>query len=81
MPVYNAEKYLHEALESVLSQTFTDFECILVNDASTDSSLKIIKAFHDPRIVLIENDRNRGVTYSLNRALEKAQGKYSSACW
>ncbi len=76
MPIYNAERFLHEALDSVLSQTFKDFECILVNDASTDGSVRIIQAFHDPRIVLLENDRNRGVTYSLNRALEIAQGKY-----
>ena len=76
MPIYNAERFLHEALSSVLSQTFTEFECILVNDASTDGSVGIIEAFHDARIVLLENDRNRGVTYSLNRALEIARGKY-----
>jgi len=76
MPIYNAERFLHEALHSVLTQTFTDFECILVNDASTDGSVRIIQAFHDTRIVLLENDRNRGVTYSLNRGLEIARGKY-----
>lgn len=76
MPVYNAEMFLHEALASIMSQTFTDFECIIVNDASTDASTTIIRSFKDERIILLENDCNRGVTYSLNRAIENARGEY-----
>ena len=50
MPVYNGEAYIGEAIDSVLSQTFTDFELIIVNDGSTDNSLNLIEAYDDPRI-------------------------------
>jgi glycosyltransferase involved in cell wall biosynthesis len=76
MSVYNGEKYLKEAIESILSQTFTDFEFIIVDDGSTDSSLAIIKSYNDERIKIINNEGNIGLTKSLNKALNEARGEY-----
>ena len=76
MSVYNGEKYLGRAIESILNQTFTDYEFIIVNDGSADDSLKIIKGYDDKRILLINNDTNIGLTRSLNKAIEQARGEY-----
>lgn len=76
MSVYNGERSLSEAVESILGQSFSDFEFLIVDDASTDRSAEIVRSYGDPRIVLIENDRNRGITRSLNRALRRARGVY-----
>lgn len=76
MSVYNGEKYLREAIESILNQTFIDFEFIIVNDGSTDNSLKIIKNYSDERILIINNEKNIGLTKSLNKALKQAKGEY-----
>lgn len=76
MPVYNAEKYISKAIESILKQSFNDFELIIIDDGSKDNSLNIIKSYHDARIVLIENKTNRGVVYSRNIGLEVAKGEY-----
>ena len=77
MPVYNAEKYLDEAIQSILNQTYKDFEFIIINDGSTDKSLTIIEKHRniDERIVLI-NRENRGLIASLNEGILKARGKY-----
>ncbi len=60
MPVYNAEQFVAEAIQSILSQTFTSFEFIIIDDCSTDNSLQIIKSFADERIVIIESVINQG---------------------
>lgn len=77
MPVYNAGKYLEEAIQSILNQTYKDFEFIIINDGSTDESLKVIEKYKnlDDRIVLI-NRENRGLIASLNEGIEKAHGEY-----
>ncbi len=75
MPVFNEEKYIAKAIESVLAQTLEDFELIVVNDGSTDSTSKIIKQFTDSRITLIEQD-NQGPGASRNNALRHARGEY-----
>ncbi len=77
MSVYNSEKYLEESIESILNQTYTNFEFIIVNDGSTDNSLKIIQEYmaKDERIVLISRE-NKGLPYSLNEGIKKARGKY-----
>ncbi|MFY4818025.1 glycosyltransferase family 2 protein [Aliarcobacter butzleri] len=77
MPVYNAEKYLDEAIESILNQTYKDFEFIIINDGSTDKSLEIIEKYkqQDERIVLISRE-NKGLIASLNEGIEKSRGKY-----
>jgi hypothetical protein len=76
MPVYNGEKYLREAIESILGQSFQDFEFLIVNDGSTDRSVEIIDSYADKRIRLVHNEVNRGLIHTLNRGLELAQGAY-----
>lgn len=76
MPVYNAEKFLREAIDSILNQTFKDFEFLIINDASTDNSKKIILSYEDPRIIYAENKKNLGVTKTLNRGLKLTKAKY-----
>ena len=75
MPVFNGEKYLQEAIESILIQSFKDFEFIIVNDGSTDNSLNIIKSFDDDRIVII-NQKNMGLPTALNNGIEKSISQY-----
>ena len=78
MPVYNSQDYIETAMESILSQSYQNFEFIILDDASTDSTLNILKAIRakDKRIILIQNKKNLGVTKSLNKALESAKGRY-----
>jgi glycosyltransferase involved in cell wall biosynthesis len=76
MSVYNGEKYLAEAIESILSQTFMDFEFLIINDGSTDASRDIILSYDDPRIALVDNDKNIGLTLSLNKGISLSKGKY-----
>jgi len=78
MPVYNAGEFLIESMESILNQTFKDFEFIIINDCSIDNSLKTIKGFQkkDNRIKIINNRKNLGVKRSLNKGLKIARGKY-----
>ena len=76
MSVYNGEKYLREAIDSILNQTFPDFEFLIVDDGSTDNSLEIINSYQDTRINLIKNHNNQGLVYSLNRGLALAKGEY-----
>jgi glycosyltransferase involved in cell wall biosynthesis len=77
MSVYNAEKYLNEAIQSILTQTYTNFEFIIINDGSTDGSLEIIQEYmnKDERIVVISRE-NKGLPYSLNEGIDIAKGKY-----
>lgn len=76
MSVNNGEKYLKEAVESMLNQTYTDFEFIIINDASTDSTDLILNSFSDKRIILHKNQTNLGLTKSLNIGLKLARGEY-----
>jgi|TARA_B100001964_G_C14230276_1_gene599677 glycosyltransferase involved in cell wall biosynthesis len=76
LPVYNGEKYLAEAIESILAQTFRHFELIIVDDGSTDRSLEIIEGHSDKRIHVIRNSENLGITKSLNIGLKKGKGEY-----
>jgi glycosyltransferase involved in cell wall biosynthesis len=76
MAVYNASLYIRETMDSILKQTFSDFEFIIINDASSDDTLDIIKSFKDDRIKLFNNGTNLGQTPSLNKGIDLAQGKY-----
>ena len=76
MPVYNGEKYLKEAIDSILNQTFTDFELLLINDASTDNSEEIINSYNDSRIIYIKNEQNLGLIKTLNKGLDLAKGEF-----
>lgn len=78
IPIFNAEDYLHVCLNSVLKQTYQNFEIICIDDCSTDSSLEILEYFSqkDSRIKVLKNDSNRGPGYSRNKGLDVACGKY-----
>lgn len=78
MPVYNGGEYLSTAIDSILNQTYTDFEFLIIDDGSTDNSLSIIKQYQqkDDRIRIIVNDTNKGLVYSLNTGFDQARGKY-----
>src|SRR5438094_2743094 len=76
LPVYNASAYLATAIESILTQTFRNYELIIINDGSTDDSLSIIRSFTDDRIKLIDNPANIGLIESLNKGIDLARGKY-----
>lgn len=73
---YNIENYIKRAIDSVLEQTFTDYELIVVNDASKDSTLEKIKEYDDPRITIIENKNNVGLGAVRNKGIAIAQGEY-----
>ncbi|WEK36534.1 MAG: glycosyltransferase family 2 protein [Candidatus Pseudobacter hemicellulosilyticus] len=74
--VYNGEQFIARAVSSVLRQTITDLELIIVNDGSTDGTLGVLEQFTDPRIILLKNDGNKGVTYTRNRYCAAAAGEY-----
>lgn len=74
MPAYNPEKYIREAVDSIMCQSFTDFECIIIDDGSTDSTRDIICSYDDERIILIENRHD--FIGSLNLGLKTSRGKY-----
>ncbi len=76
MPVYNGERYLREAMDSVLAQTFTDFEFLIINDGSTDCSVEIIRSYDDPRIRLVHNEKNLKLVATLNKGFDLARGEY-----
>jgi glycosyltransferase involved in cell wall biosynthesis len=76
MPVYNGERYLAESIGSILGQTFDNLELVIVNDGSTDACSRIIASFTDPRIVLIANDLNQGVSAARNEGIAEARGRY-----
>lgn len=80
MLVFNSEKYLPEAIESILAQNFTDFEFIIINDGSTDGSIDIIKHYEDDRIRLINNPSNLGIPISRNIGLQEAKGEFLAWC-
>jgi len=76
MPVYNAEKFLHHAIQSILAQTVSDWELIAVDDASTDGSWNYLNKIDDPRIRLARNDKNMKQSFTQNRGIEMARGKW-----
>ncbi len=76
LSVYNSAKYLAEAMESILSQTFSEFEFLIIDDASTDETEDIIHSYRDPRIRLLRNKSNIGLNRSLNIGLKEASGEY-----
>lgn len=78
MSVFNGQEYLSKSIESILEQTFEDFEFIILNDGSTDDSLGIINKYakKDDRIIVINNEKNMGLTKSLNKCIKLARGEY-----
>ena len=76
MSVFNGERFLRQAIDSILKQTFKDFEFIIINDGSLDNSANIVRSFKDSRIILINEVQNKGLTHRLNHGLSLAHGKY-----
>ena len=76
MAAHNEAEYIGEAINSILNQTYSDFEFIIIDDGSTDQTIDIIESFDDGRLYLLQNDTNRGLPASLNRGIKFADGKY-----
>lgn len=76
MPAYNAEKYIDEAILSIINQTYLNWELIIFDDFSTDETRKIIGKYKDARIKVFYNEKNRGISVTTNMAISKSQGKY-----
>ncbi len=76
LPVYNAQEFLREAIESILNQSFKNFELIIINDGSTDHSEEIICSFDDKRIVYVKNETNLKLIETLNKGIQLCKGKY-----
>lgn len=75
-PMYNSSEFVKETIESVLNQTYQNFEMIIVDDLSTDNSTEIVKKYDDKRIILLSNEKNSGAAESRNKALRHAKGKW-----
>lgn len=76
MPVYNAESYLREAIDSILAQTFDDFELIIIDDGSTDQSVLIVNSYDDRRVKLFTKVANEGIVETLNKGISLCSGEY-----
>ncbi len=76
LPAYNAAKYIEQTISSLLNQTFTDFELLVIDDGSTDNTVSVIKKFTDSRIILIQNEHNLGLVKTLNKATMLCKGNY-----
>jgi len=76
MPVYNGARFLRHAVDSILAQTCADFELLVINDGSTDQSAVLLNSYDDPRIRLVDNERNLGLIATLNRGIDLARGAY-----
>lgn len=76
IPVYNGARYIQQAIESVLNQTYTDFELIVTDDGSTDGTLEVLRLFDDSRLKIISDGENRGISYRLNQQISLAGGRY-----
>lgn len=76
MPVRNGERFIVDSIRSILCQNYKNFEFIVIDNASTDNSVPMVRAFHDNRIRLSANESNQGLVYSLNKAIGMAQGEF-----
>jgi glycosyltransferase involved in cell wall biosynthesis len=70
MPVYNAARFLREAMDSILQQTYRNFEFLIIDDGSTDDSVEIVKSYDDPRIRFFQNEKNLGISATLNKGID-----------
>lgn len=76
IPVHNRARYVGTAIESILAQTFTDFELIVIDDGSSDNSLEVVESYTDPRLRLVPNESNLGIPATRNRGLDLSRGEY-----
>ena len=78
IPLYNAEQYIYEAVNSIINQTYQNIEIIIIDDGSTDASEKTVSSLNSPKILYVKNEKNLGVSATRNRGFEIAKGKYIS---
>jgi len=76
LPAYNAAAYVGEAIDSILAQTFGDFELLVIDDGSSDDTLAIVSGFQDPRLKVLRNERNLGLVAALNRGIAESQSEF-----
>ena len=76
IPAYNREKYIGEAIESILAQSYTDFEILLIDDGSTDRTVEIMRSYTDPRLRIMRNETNLGIPRTRNKGIENARGEF-----
>ncbi len=76
LPAYNSESYIKQTIDSILQQTYAEFELLIINDGSTDNTSNIIDSYTDKRIQYIKNNGNQGLIFTLNKGIELAKGKY-----
>lgn len=76
MPTYNVAPYVKEAIDSVLQQTYNDFELLIIDDCSTDDTISVVRGIKDPRIRIVQNDKNVGLAENLNRGLSRITTEY-----
>lgn len=76
VPTYNCEKYIKETIESILNQTYCNFEILVIDDCSTDSTLDVVNSLNDKRITVFVNEKQSGAAFSRNRGIANAKGKY-----
>ena len=76
MPAYNTGAYIKDSIDSVLAQTYKNWELIIVDDCSTDNSMQIVKEYNDSRIIILQNEKNSGAAISRNYGLREAKGRY-----
>jgi len=76
LPVYNGSRYLRKAVDSILAQSFGDFELIAVDDGSSDDSLRILETYTDPRLIILKHSENKGIVQTLNTGLSRCTGRY-----
>lgn len=76
MPAYNGERFIARAIQSIIDQTYGNWELVIVDDCGNDQTMDIVKSFHDDRIRVLYNKKNEGIAYSRNKAIENSKGKY-----
>lgn len=76
LPTYNGGKYIRRAIESVVTQSFKDWELLVIDDGSTDNTKEIVESFNNPQIIYLKNEKNLGIQKTLNRGLKEAKGEY-----
>ena len=76
MPVYNSARFLREALDSILAQTWQDLELLAIDDGSTDRSLEVLHSYRDPRLRIVSHQQYSGLTATLNEGIDLAKGEY-----
>lgn len=80
MPVYNGEDFVLRAIRSILTQSFKEFELIVVNDGSTDNTLELLKSIRDKRLSIISSEKNLGLAKAMNLGIRNTEGKYIAKC-